>query len=499
MRSHLAPSSSFRFDRFQPAIALALATLVTSSIAHAQWNVIHLNPIGATASVAYGIRNNQQCGAVDGNAAIWNTTAASFVSLGPGRAGHTDGVEQVGFRGNHAALWAGTAGSYVDLHPSVPGFIGSFATGVFAGFQTGVIYDGGFVQRGGFWSGTAASWVDLTPPGGLQSIVQGIYNGQEVGAVVFGGGVVHAGVWASTPTSFTDLNPVGSIHSEGYGVYNGRQVGFACFAALNLQRAALWNNTAASYVDLHPPVADTSIAAGVYQSAQAGYAALAGINHASFWENTAASWVDLHSFLPAYYSESAAYGVWTNNFGVHHVVGNAFNTLTNQYEALVWVRNAPNVVGFCFGDGSGTPCPCANNAAPGAGTGCVHSLGTGGKLVGTGNPSISDDTFALLGTQMPNGGALYFQGTAQDAGGLGIVFGDGLRCAGGTIIRLGVKINSLGGSQYPVGPDPSISVQGSVAAPGLRYYQIWYRDADLGYCTTATFNLTNGLTVPWGA
>jgi hypothetical protein len=76
------------------------------------------------------------------------------------------------------------------------------------------------------------------------------------------------------------------------------------------------------------------------------------------------------------------------------------------------------------------------------------------------------------------------------------VFGDGLRCAGGTIRRLGTKTNSAGGSQYPAAGDLPVSVRGAVGAPGTRTYQVWYRNA-VGYCTAATYNLTNGLEITW--
>jgi hypothetical protein len=93
---------------------------------------------------------------------------------------------------------------------------------------------------------------------------------------------------------------------------------------------------------------------------------------------------------------------------------------------------------------------------------------------------------------MPNSSCLYFQGTTQ----LSLVFGDGLRCAGGTIVRLGTKINVAGASQYPSGADPSVHVKGAVAAPGTRTYQTWYRNA-APFCTPSTFNLTNGILVTW--
>jgi hypothetical protein len=151
---------------------------------------------------------------------------------------------------------------------------------------------------------------------------------------------------------------------------------------------------------------------------------------------------------------------------------------------------------FCFGDGSGTACPCGNNSAAGSQDGCLSSLGTGGRLRASGNASLAADTIVLTGAQMPNSSALYFQGTNQQNGGLGAAFGDGLRCAGGTVIRLGTKANVAGASQYPAAGDPPTSVRGLVTAPGTRTYQIWYRNA-AAFCTAATFNLSNGCQITW--
>ncbi len=152
---------------------------------------------------------------------------------------------------------------------------------------------------------------------------------------------------------------------------------------------------------------------------------------------------------------------------------------------------------FCPGDGSGTACPCANSSPAGAQDGCLNSLGTGGRLRVTGVPRVSFDNLTLLGTQMPNSSALYFQGTGQQGGGNGSVFGDGLRCASGSVTRLGTKVNAGGASQYPVAGDLSISVRGLLpAAGGTRTYQVWYRNA-AAFCTVSTFNLTNGISVQW--
>jgi hypothetical protein len=153
-------------------------------------------------------------------------------------------------------------------------------------------------------------------------------------------------------------------------------------------------------------------------------------------------------------------------------------------------------VPFCFGDGSGTACPCGNASAVGAESGCLNSLGSAGKLVGTGNGSIAADTVVLAGTSMTNSSALYFQGTTRAGAGLGTVFGDGLRCAGGTVVRLGTKANLAGASSYPDVGQPSVSVKGLVTVPGTRTYQVWYRNS-AAFCNPEGFNLTNGWEIVW--
>jgi hypothetical protein len=160
-------------------------------------------------------------------------------------------------------------------------------------------------------------------------------------------------------------------------------------------------------------------------------------------------------------------------------------------------NGGPASFAYCLGDGTGTACPCGNNSVAGNDEGCLNSLGTGGLLTISGASSISADTLVLLGNGMPDSSALYFQGTGTVNGGLGNVFGDGLRCVGGTVVRLTVTTNLLGTSQYPGAGDPPVSVKGNVVAAGQRYYQIWYRNADPTFCTANTFNLTGGYQVVW--
>jgi Tol biopolymer transport system component len=166
------------------------------------------------------------------------------------------------------------------------------------------------------------------------------------------------------------------------------------------------------------------------------------------------------------------------------------------FDTFVRERGAAGGVGFCFGDGSGTSCPCGNNSPFTARAGCLNSLGSGGRLVATGTPSISADTLVLHGSGMPSSSVLYYQGTTQVNGGAGVVFGDGLRCAGGSIIRLEPKTNVAGASRWPDVGDPAISVRCGNVAGNSRTYQAWYRNA-AAFCSPAAFNLTNGWSLTW--
>ncbi len=155
----------------------------------------------------------------------------------------------------------------------------------------------------------------------------------------------------------------------------------------------------------------------------------------------------------------------------------------------------PFQTAFCDGDQPNSPCPCGNGSAANQYTGCRSSLGVGGRLRGTGTPSVAGDTLVLSANQLPASATmLFFQGTQRQAA--GTTLGDGLRCAGGVVTRLGVKQAASGAASFPSVGDPSIQAQGSVSAADTRYYQVWYRNS-ASFCTPATFNLTNGWEVRW--
>ncbi len=165
---------------------------------------------------------------------------------------------------------------------------------------------------------------------------------------------------------------------------------------------------------------------------------------------------------------------------------------------VVQIGPIPLGTTFCSGDGVAphSACPCNNDSGTIDAVGCLSSLGIGGKLRASGVASLAADTALLQGTQMPSSTCLYFQGTTQTNGGNGFTFGDGLRCAGGTIIRLGATTNVAGSSSYPFGAAQPIHIRGAITVPGVRTYQGWYRNA-ASFCTPFTFNLTNGLEISW--
>lgn len=154
---------------------------------------------------------------------------------------------------------------------------------------------------------------------------------------------------------------------------------------------------------------------------------------------------------------------------------------------------------FCFGDGvSSTTCPCGNTVTQGTLSGCKNSAGAGAKIEAFGLGDVSNDSLQLQVSGLPLGApVLFFQGTGKQTSGWGSSFGDGVRCVSGTTLRLALKVPTGNTAIYPSTGDLPLGVAGFVpASGGVRYYQGWYRNTD-PYCTSATFNLTNGFEVDW--
>ena len=152
---------------------------------------------------------------------------------------------------------------------------------------------------------------------------------------------------------------------------------------------------------------------------------------------------------------------------------------------------------FCFGDGSGAPCPCGNTA-PAQSGGCKHSFGLAGRLDYAGTPSVANDTFVFTASDLPaTSTALFFQGTGAENQGAGATFADGVRCVTGSLVRLRTRVASAGVATYPIAGDPLVHVRGSCVPGDTRYYQVNYRNSASTFCTSATMNYTNGVAAVW--
>ncbi|MCB9915780.1 MAG: hypothetical protein H6828_11645 [Planctomycetes bacterium] len=142
---------------------------------------------------------------------------------------------------------------------------------------------------------------------------------------------------------------------------------------------------------------------------------------------------------------------------------------------------------YCFG----ASCPCANDDAA---AGCTNSTGAGAALPFAGSANLAQDDLVLSGAGLPAGQpALLIVGENAVAGGAGTIFGDGLRCAGQNVRRLGVVAADAGGH---ASWGPGLAA-GQGWLPGdVRYFQAWYRDPSGSPCG-GSFNLTHGVAVTW--
>jgi hypothetical protein len=161
-------------------------------------------------------------------------------------------------------------------------------------------------------------------------------------------------------------------------------------------------------------------------------------------------------------------------------------------------------VTFCFGDGTGSPCPCAN---PGlAGRGCDnHGSATGGATLGaSGLPLLASDTVSLIATG-ENASALTVFWTGDTLSSPpGVAHGAGLRCVSG-LKRLYNGNASGGAIVRPAAGDASVSARSAavgapISAGDTRYYFAIYRDPQAATpCgnTASTINLSSAVGVQW--
>ena len=175
------------------------------------------------------------------------------------------------------------------------------------------------------------------------------------------------------------------------------------------------------------------------------------------------------------------YETWFADYpGNESVSESACRTLVNPFPT------------FCdTADGSLASCPCGNAGNPN--TGCDIQQGTGGvELTVVAQETSPQNRVTMTGAGYPpasSPASIVIRATSLDPS-APVVFGDGLRCIGTPLVRLGASFASSGNSTHTFG-------HGTMAGTGDFYYQLWFRNTPAMFCTPDAFNLSNGRRLTW--
>ena len=104
---------------------------------------------------------------------------------------------------------------------------------------------------------------------------------------------------------------------------------------------------------------------------------------------------------------------------------------------------------------------------------------------------VRDDLSFQATHLLPAESALLFAGLNATNGGEGLPFGDGLRCAGGSVVRLGVRVPDADGR---AAWGPGLGSVGAWEAGETRRFQVRYRDPVGSPCGSG-FNSSHGFEV----
>jgi len=279
-----------------------------------------------------------------------------------------------------------------------------------------------------------------------------------------------------------DTLVVGAPENGLQGYNSGAAYVFVRRGTTWTQQARLWRSDAASSDRFGTSVAvrgDVALVGAVGDEAFSGAAYR--------FERTGTTWTETNKLV----AEDRAIDEWVGSSvgldGDSYAVGSRMNDQAGHQAGAVYVFGlVPGTPGsaLCFGDGTGTPCPCGNDS-PEAGEGCLHSGGRGMRIVGAGSTSISADDLALAAQGCPhrNSGIFYVGRTSLAPG---AVLYDGLQCAGGDVRRFQGRYQDAGTATDTdfVAQDPS----GVYFQPGVTYtFQYWTRDVADGVSPCSTF------------
>ena len=502
-------------------VLAAIVASIVSLPAFAQAPLFYQLANGATptdATTATGVTT--VVGLEAGQAFLW-TPAGGSVLLGPAegnvrisRDGTTIVADTLGpDLIKRPSYWRQSTG-WVQL-PGIGGTSGSSAGSVYGVNDDGTVITGlGWTASG---SGHAFRWdvstntsVDLTPPFSMPGSRGNDVNG--TGDLVVGwhdslAGSRYGRRWLNgVMTTFTYTDPMNVVFNVGEALATNRSgnvvVGYNVFGIASQG----WRWDSSTNVTTLLANLPGELSAPLPSAVTDDGTMVVGSNGGSPFTRKAALWLQgqpvqsLYTWLLGLGAPIGAFTDLGNPLGMSHdgrvIVGRG--ALAAATHPLGWVIEFPKAgVPFCAGDAfmtdHTTPCPCANTGAQG--NGCANSANPNGANLDTTGIQTNDDV-VLHGTGMPATVAcIYLQGDALGD----VVFGDGVRCTDGTLLRLRTKVNVGGASSFPDSVETvTLSQRGGVTlGSGRRYYQAYYRNAAGAFCPPETFNVTNGVHIDW--
>jgi hypothetical protein len=167
-----------------------------------------------------------------------------------------------------------------------------------------------------------------------------------------------------------------------------------------------------------------------------------------------------------------AVGVHPSDIGAADFDGNG------SLELVVANRDSNNVSVLANGTSGGTSTFCTT--AP-------NSAGFGTRIDSRGSVSIAANGFTLLARCAPSGSTgLFFFGTSTQFA----AFGDGHRCVGGSLVRLGPPMTADATGHAVRAVDFRSAAGSAIPAGSTRHFQYWHRDVAAG---GSQFNLSDAL------
>lgn len=174
--------------------------------------------------------------------------------------------------------------------------------------------------------------------------------------------------------------------------------------------------------------------------------------------------------------------------------GGTFHGAIDRFEFSSSGDSVPSPYCGEFFGGGNTPCPCGNSGPPADPEGCSSSRGFGARMRAAGDTSLGNDSFELLCQQVPSSAAILVRGMPFVQ--TGFVFGDGVSCLGGTLVRVTSRRPAGGTLHYPDPGEPPLSTIPGTTTGVTFGYQVVYRNP-AAFCTSATFNVSDTQPAVW--